>query len=399
MAGAVDRTQVAIIGAGPAGLALSHLLAREGIESVVLELRSRAYCEGRVRAGVLEHGVAQLLVDTGAGERMRREGLIHDGIELRFDRRGHRIPFRDLTGRTVRIYGQQELVKDLIALRLAQGADLRFEATDATVHGHITDRPHVTYVLNGQQRTLACDVVAGCDGFHGVCRETIPADLRRTYTFEYPYAWLGILAQAPPATQELIYACHARGFALYSMRSLSISRLYLQVPQDERIEGWPDDRIWAELQVRLEGETGWRVSEGPTLEKGITPMRSFVSEPMQHGRLYLAGDASHIVPPTGAKGLNLAIHDVLNLAEALTAWYGQRNPVMLERYTDACLARVWRAQDFSNWMTRLLHVSGDPFEHALQLARLRYVATSEAAARSLAENYVGLPRPWGRGAV
>jgi p-hydroxybenzoate 3-monooxygenase len=398
-AGVAERTQVGIIGAGPAGLMLSHLLALADIESVVLEQRSRAYCEGRVRAGVLEHDVAQLLEDTGVGERMRREGLIHDGIELRFGRRGHRISFKDLTGRTVRIYGQQEVVKDLIAHRMAEGADIRFEAEDVAIHDHTTDQPLIAYRLDGEQRTLACDVVAGCDGFHGVSRDTIPVKLRTTYSYDFPFAWLGILAKAPPATDELIYCCHERGFALYSMRSLSVSRLYLQVAPDERIEEWPDDRIWAELQVRFEADAGWRVSEGPTLEKSITPARSFVSEPMQHGRLFLAGDASHIVPPTGAKGLNLAIHDVCNLADALIRWYRQADSSLLKGYTDACLTRVWRAQDFSNWMTRLIHVSGDAFEHRLQLARLRYVATSEAAARSLAENYVGLPRYWGRGAI
>jgi p-hydroxybenzoate 3-monooxygenase len=389
-----ERTQVAIVGAGPAGLLLSHLLSLEGIETVTLELRSLEYCLGRVRAGVLEHEVAQLIADVGIGARMLREGLVHEGIELRFDGRGHRIAMTDLTGRAVTVYGQQELVKDLIEHRRAAGGDLRFEADGVVVHDHATDAPRVTFRRGDVEHELACDVVAGCDGFHGVCRDTIPADLRRAFTIAYPWAWLGILAEAPPATDELIYACHERGFALYSMRSRAVSRLYLQVSADEELGAWPDERVWDELDVRMENadDPSWRVNRGPTLEKSITPMRSFVSEPMQHGRLFLAGDASHIVPPTGAKGLNLAVHDVWNLAEALTSWYRSGSGDGLERYSTACAARVWRAEDFSAYMTRLVHVPDDPFEHRLQLARLRYVAASEAAARSLSENYVGLPR-------
>jgi p-hydroxybenzoate 3-monooxygenase len=300
----------------------------------------------------------------------------------------------DLTGRAVTVYGQQELVKDLVEHRLAAAGDLRFEAEGAAVHDHTTGEPRVTFRHDGRDHELACDVVAGCDGFHGICRETIPARLRRAFEISYPYAWLGILAQAEPATEELIYACHERGFALHSMRSRSVSRLYLQVPHDEPIEAWPDERIWDELDLRLASveDPSWQVNRGPTLEKGITPMRSFVSEPMQHGRLFLAGDASHIVPPTGAKGLNLAAHDVRNLAEALVSWYRSGSTDLLERYSDTCAARIWRAEDFSAYMTRLLHVPDDPFEHRLQLARLRYLAASEAASRSLAENYVGLPR-------
>ncbi len=389
-----ERTQVAIVGAGPAGLLLSHLLALEGIETVVLEQRSLEYCLGRVRAGVLEHDIAKLVADTGIGERMLREGLVHGGIELRFDGRGHRIPMSELTGRSVTVYGQQELVRDLVEHRLAAGGDLRFEAEHVTVHGHASDAPRVTFRHEGVAHELACDVVAGCDGFHGVCRETIPASLRREYSIVYPWAWLGILAQAAPATDELIYTCHERGFALYSMRSRQVSRLYLQVPADEELEAWPDERVWEELDRRLASveDPGWHPNRGPAIEKSVTPMRSFVSEPMQHGRLFLAGDASHIVPPTGAKGLNLAAHDVWNLAEALVSWYRTGSTGLLERYTDACSARIWRAEDFSAYMTRLLHVPDEPFEHRAQLARLRYVASSEAAARSLAENYVGLPR-------
>jgi p-hydroxybenzoate 3-monooxygenase len=389
-----ERTQVAIVGAGPAGLLLSHLLALEGIDTVTLEQRSLEYCLGRVRAGVLEHDVARLVADAGVGERMLREGLVHEGIELRFDRRAHRIAMTELTGRAVTVYGQQELVKDLVEQRQDAGGDVRFEAEEVAVHDHATDAPRVTFRRGGVEHELACDVVAGCDGFHGVCRDTIPADLRRAFTIAYPWAWLGLLAEAPPATEELVYACHERGFALYSMRSRTVSRLYLQVPAEEPIEAWPDERVWDELDLRMENadDPSWRVSRGPTLEKSITPMRSFVSEPMQHGRLFLAGDASHIVPPTGAKGLNLAAHDVWNLAEALTAWFRFGNGEGLERYSAACAARVWRAEDFSAYMTRLVHVPDDPFEHRLQLARLRYVAASEAAARSLSENYVGLPR-------
>jgi p-hydroxybenzoate 3-monooxygenase len=389
-----ERTQVAIVGAGPAGLLLSHLLSLEGIETITLEQRSLEYCLGRVRAGVLEHDVARLIADVGVGERMLREGLVHEGIELRFERRGHRIAMTDLTGRAVTVYGQQELVKDLVEHRLASGADVRFEAEDVAVRDHGTDAPRVTFRRDGVEHELACDVVAGCDGFHGVCRDAIPADLRRAYTIGYPWAWLGILAEAPPATEELIYACHERGFALYSMRSRAVSRLYLQVAADEPLDAWPDERVWDELDARMENgdDPSWRVNRGPTLEKSITPMRSFVSEPMQHGRLFLAGDASHIVPPTGAKGLNLAVHDVRNLSEALTSWYRSGSDEGLERYSQACAARVWRAEDFSAYMTRLVHVPDEPFEHKLQLARLRYVATSEAAARSLSENYVGIPR-------
>jgi p-hydroxybenzoate 3-monooxygenase len=389
-----ERTQVAIVGAGPAGLLLSQLLSLEGIATVTLELRSLEYCLGRVRAGVLEHEVARLIADVGVGARMLREGLVHEGIELRFDGCGHRIPMTDLTGRAVTVYGQQELVKDLVEHRLAAGGDLRFEAEDVVVHDHATDAPRVTFRRGGLEHELGCDIVAGCDGFHGMCRETIPAGLRRAFTIAYPWAWLGILAEAPPATDELIYACHERGFALYSMRSRAVSRLYLQVPADEPIDAWPEERVWDELDARMENgeDPSWRVNRGPTLEKSITPMRSFVSEPMQHGRLFLAGDASHIVPPTGAKGLNLAVHDVWNLSEALISWYRSGSDEGLERYSDACAARVWRAQDFSAYMTRLVHVPDEPYEHRLQLARLRYVAASEAAARSLSENYVGLPR-------
>jgi p-hydroxybenzoate 3-monooxygenase len=393
MGGRSERTQVAIVGAGPSGLLLSHLLSLEDVESVVLEQRSMEYCLARVRAGVLEHEVAALLAETGIGERMLREGLVHEGIELRFDGRAHRIAMTDLTGRHVTVYGQQELTRDLIEHRLAIGGDIRFEALDVAVHDHTTDVPYLTFRHEGREHRLDCAVVAGCDGFHGVCRDTIPVALRREARIKYPFAWLGILAQAPPATEELIYCSHDRGFALYSMRSNAVSRLYLQVAPDERIEHWPDDRIWEELDRRFACEDAdWHVSRGPTLEKSITPMRSFVCEPMQHGRLFLAGDAAHIVPPTGAKGLNLAVHDVSRLAEAIVAWLANGDDAPLQAYSSDCLARIWRAEDFSMFMTRLLHVTDDPFERSTQLARLRYIAASEAAARSLSENYVGLPR-------
>ena len=390
MATVSERTRVAIVGAGPAGLMLSHLLALEGIESVVLEQRSRAYCLARVRAGVLEHDVAQLVRDVGVGERMDRDGLVHEGIDLQVHGMPHRVDFAALTGKGVVVYGQQELTRDLIEQREAAGGDLRFEAAGVAVHD-VAGAPRVTFRHDGREHELRCDVVAGCDGFHGVCRDAVPA--ARTFETAYPFAWLGILAHAQPATEELVYASHEHGFALYSMRSPTVSRLYLQVPADERIDDWPDDRIWDELDVRFarRADPAFRVGRGPTIEKGITPMRSFVTEPMQHGRLFLAGDAAHIVPPTGAKGLNLAVHDTKTLAAALTRWFASNDASSLERYTDDCLARIWRAEDFSLFMTRLLHRPDDAFERRAQLARLRYVCSSEAAQRSLAENYVGLP--------
>ena len=388
----VERTQVAIVGAGPAGLLLSQLLALEGIESVVLEQRSREYCLARVRAGVLEHDVAQLIRDVGVGGRMDRDGLVHEGIDLQVDGVRHRVDFAALTGKGVIVYGQQELTRDLIEHREAAGGDLRFEAAGVALRDIASDAPHVTFRHGGSDHELHCAVVAGCDGFHGVCRDEIPPSLRRTFEAAYPFAWLGILAQAEPATDELIYASHERGFALYSMRSHTVSRLYLQVPPDEHIDDWPDERIWDELDVRFarRDDPSFRVGRGATIEKSVTPMRSFVSEPMQYGRLFLAGDAAHIVPPTGAKGLNLAVHDVKTLAAALKRWFASHHASSLERYTEDCLARIWRAEDFSLFMTRLLHRPDDPFERRTQLARLRYLCSSEAAQRSLAENYVGL---------
>jgi p-hydroxybenzoate 3-monooxygenase len=385
------RTQVGIVGAGPAGLTLAHLLHLRGIESVILEARSREYVEQRVRAGVLEQGTVDLLVGTGLGERLRREGIVHSGIELRFGGEGHRIPMSDLTGgRAITIYGQQEVVKDLIGARLAYDGPLLFDTADVALHDLDTERPRITYVHDGRPDELECDVIAGCDGFHGVCRDSIPPGVLELHEREYPFGWLGILATVAPSTDELIYAYHERGFALHSLRSPKLSRLYLQVDPDEPIDDWPDERVWGELHLRFERD-GWTLREGPIIEKGITPMRSFVAEPMQHGRLYLAGDAAHIVPPTGAKGLNVAVHDVKVLAEALEEWYRSGSTELLESYSATCLRRVWRVQDFSNYMTTLLHrLEADGFEDRLQRARLAYVCSSEAAARSLAENYVGL---------
>jgi p-hydroxybenzoate 3-monooxygenase len=388
------RTQVAIIGAGPAGLMLSHLLALQNIDSVVLEHRDRDYVEQRVRAGVLEQGTVDLLRAAGVAEHMDREGLVHHGIELRFARRGHRIPMSELTGgRTVMIYGQQEVVKDLIRVRLQAGGQILFGVEAIGVDDITSSSPVVRYKQDDEVREVQCDVVAGCDGFHGVSRSAIPREALTVFDHEYPFAWLGILAAVVPSTEELIYAYSDRGFALHSLRSQEISRLYIQCRPDEDIERWPDERIWEELQLRLATEDGWTLATGPILEKGITAMRSFVVEPLQYGRLFLAGDAAHIVPPTGAKGLNLAIGDVRALAEALITWYKTGNADQLENYSTTCLRRIWRAEHFAWWMTEMLHRHEDDesgFQRRLQLAQLQYVCSSTAAATSLAENYVGL---------
>jgi p-hydroxybenzoate 3-monooxygenase len=387
-----ERTQVGIVGAGPAGLMLARLLELEGIETIVLEDRSREHVEHRIRAGVLEQRTADLLVDTGVGERLRREGIVHHGIELQFDGERHRIPLSELAdGRSIVIYGQTEVVKDLIAARLESGLPLLFEVAEVSVHDLESTRPRIRFRHDGEERELACDVIAGCDGFHGVCRPSIPDGVLSSFSREYPYGWLGILAEVEPSNDELVYSHHANGFALLSLRSAQLSRLYLQCAPDEDLEKWPDDRIWSELQTRL-GVEGWVLAEGPVLEKGVTGMRSFVVEPMQHGRLFLAGDAAHIVPPTGAKGLNLAIADVRLLAEALVGWYGTGDEGLLDAYSANCLRRVWRAEHFSWWMTSMLHrpPGDDPFDLKLQLSQLRYLVTSKVAAAGLAENYVGL---------
>ena len=385
-----SRTQVGIVGAGPAGLLLAHLLAMRGVDAIVVENRSRDYCEARQRAGLLEAGTVELLRSVGLGKRMDAEGIEHSGIYLQFLGERHHLDFRSLTGgRWVTIYAQTEIVKDLIAARLAAGGAIEFNASDVSVSGVASDRPVLSYVdESGVAHELSCDVIAGCDGFHGICRPLVP-DLS-VYERTYPYAWLGILANAAPSTDELIYSRHTDGFALYSMRSHEVSRLYLQVPPDEPVENWPDDRIWAELQKRFALD-GWSVSEGEITDKSVTAMRSFVAGPMRHGRLFLAGDAAHIVPPTGAKGLNLALSDVVILATALIAALRDGSWELADAYSGTCLERVWRATHFSWWMTSMLHVAPgqDPFDSQLQLAQLRYVTSSPAAALSLAENYSG----------
>ena len=380
------RTQVGIVGAGPAGLTLAMLLHQAGIETVVLEARDRAYVENRVRAGLLEQNTVDLMRELGVADRLDQEGLEHNGIYLRYHDHNHYVDMAALTGRHITIYGQQEVVKDLTEALLDRGVPVRFEVSDVALHDIETGHPRITYTYDGQADELTCDAIAGCDGFHGVSRPLIAEHITE-YEYVYQFGWLGILAEAPPATDELIYAWHEDGFALYTMRSQEISRLYLQVDADEDIDHWPDDRIWSELHARLGS-----VNAGRIFDKGITPMRSYVAEPMQHGRLFLAGDSAHIVPPTGAKGLNLAVNDVRILAPALTELIRNGKTERADGYTDAALNRVWRAQDFSNYMTQMLHDLGDgAFQRQVQLARLGYVDRSEAAARSLAENYVGLP--------
>jgi p-hydroxybenzoate 3-monooxygenase len=383
------RTQVGIVGAGPAGLTLGRLLEREGIASVILEDRSREYVEARIRAGVLEQGIADLLREAGVGERMAREGIVHYGIELQFEGERHRIAFDELIGEGIVIYGQTEVVKDLIAARLESQLPLLFEVSDVSVED-LESKPKLRFRHDGREETIECDLIAGCDGFHGVCRPSIPAGVLSEFSREYPFGWLGILAAVAPSIDELVYSGHERGFALLSLRTPELSRYYIQCAPNENVERWSDDAIWAELQARV-GLDGWTLEEGPILEKGVTGMRSYVVEPMQYGRLFLAGDAAHIVPPTGAKGLNLALRDVGLLAEAIAESYGGDDSA-LESYSGRCLRRVWRAEHFSWWMTSMLHrpPDEDPFDWRLRLSQLRYVASSEAAARSLAENYVGL---------
>lgn len=387
------RTQVGIVGAGPAGLVLSQLLHLKGIESVVLENCSRQHVEERVRAGVLEQNTVDLLNEMGLGERMKRQGLVHHGIELRFGGRGHRIDFDDLTdGRAVTIYAQNEVIKDLTNARLKTGAQIIFEVEDVSLHDFESPKPNIQFRHQANSETLQCDFIAGCDGFHGVCRPAIAAALT-LYERVYPFAWLGILANAAPSSEELIYCHHQRGFALHSMRSPQITRLYLQCDPEENLANWPDDEIWTELQNRFDTADGWKLNRGEITQKGITGMRSFVAEPMQRGRLFLAGDAAHIVPPTGAKGLNLAVADVRILTAAIVDFYRTGRRELLDKYSETCLRRVWKVQRFSWWMTSMLHrLPGDnPFDQRRQLAELDYVTSSRAASQSLAENYVGLP--------
>ena len=385
------RTQVGIVGAGPAGLMLSHLLHRAGIDSIIVENRSRAYCEARVRAGLQEHWVAQMLIDTGVGERLKREAMVHDGIYIAFNGEARHIDFRKLIGKQVFIYDQKEVVTDLIARRLADGGQIHFEVEDVSVHEFSTDRPVIRFRHGGKPQQIECDLIAGCDGFHGICRPSIPAAQWRGYDRVYPFGWLGILSESPPPDKELIYCYHDRGFALFSMRGPQLSRLYLQCAVDEDIEAWPDGRIWDELEARLGGVRPLR--RGKVLQKGITPMRSYVTEPMQSGRLFLAGDAAHIVPPTGAKGMNLAMADVRVLARAIEAFAKSGRSDLLENYSKTCLNRVWKGQRFSWWMTQMLHRHGSDidFDTKRQIAEIDYVTGSEAAMTSLAENYAGLP--------
>ncbi len=392
----VERTQIGIVGAGPAGLVLSHLLAQAGVESFVIEKHSRDYIEHRVRAGLLEHRTVELLRERGLAERMLELGQPHRGTELRFDGRRHRIPYSDLyDGRTMLVYPQQELVADLVRVRLASGRPIAFESDDVTLHDFETDSPTIRYLEAGEQRELQCDFVAGCDGFHGVSRQSIPPGRLTQFDFDLPFAWLGIIAAVPPSTSEIIYALHERGFAGHMLRTSEISRFYLQVEPDDDIANWPDDRIWFELRTRLATSDGWTLKEGPILEKSITGMRSYIAEPMRHGRLFLAGDAAHIVPPSGAKGMNLAISDARVLAEALTAWYRDGNDALMAAYSSTCLRRVWRVQEFSNWMSWMIHnipdhVPDAPFRRRLQRAQLEYVTSSPAGGAMFAENYVGL---------
>ncbi len=385
------RARVGIVGSGPAGLLLSHILHLEGIDSVILENRSRDYCEARVRAGLMEQWAVEMLIETGVGERLRREGLVHDGIYLGFSGALHHLDFQNLVGKRVTIYGQQEVVKDLIAKRLSDGGAVLFECSDVVLQGADGSSPSIAFSHDGRSQTLECDFIAGCDGFHGTSRPSVPASRLAVYEREYPFGWLGILANAPPVADELIYSYHSRGFALFSMRSPSVVRYYIQCRPDEKLEDWPDEKIWDELEARLGGVRPLR--RGPITEKLVAPMRSFVAEPMRHGRLFLAGDSAHIVPPTGAKGMNLAFADVRVLARALTAFYRSGDTAGLETYSDTALRRVWKAQRFSWWMTRLLHLFPDenPFDRKRQVAELDYLVSSESAARSLAENYAGLP--------
>lgn len=387
------KTKVAIIGAGPSGLLLGQLLHKHGVENVILEARTPEYVLGRIRAGVLEQGMMNLMREAGAGERMDREGYVHEGFALSFAGRKERIDLKGLTGgSTVMVYGQTEVTRDLMAAREAAGAVTVYEATDVQPHDFETDRPYVTFTKDGQQVRLDCDYIAGCDGFHGVSRKSAPQDKIRTFERVYPFGWLGVLSRTPPVDHELIYANHERGFALCSMRNEMLTRYYVQCPLDDKIEDWSDERFWNELKTRLPDDVAARLVTGPTIEKSIAPLRSFVCEPMQFGRLFLVGDAAHIVPPTGAKGLNLAASDVNTLYKVLVRRYETGDEGALAQYSEKALRRIWKAERFSWWMTSLLHKFGDdPFNQRMQLADLDYFTSSEAGLRTIAENYVGLP--------
>jgi p-hydroxybenzoate 3-monooxygenase len=385
------RIQVGIVGAGPAGLMLSHLLHLAGIESIILENRSRAYIESRIRAGLIEQWASDLLVETGVGARMQREGMFHNGVYFAFGGALHYINFRELVGKGVTVYGQQEVIKDLVTRRLADGGQILFDVADVSIHDFSGKAPKIRFWHGGREQELICDFIGGCDGFHGICRPSIPASALTSYDREYPFAWVGVLSESPPPEDELIYSYHERGFALYTMRSPTLARLYLQCAPDDDIENWADGRIWEELTLRLGGTR--QLAQGVLLQKGITAMRSFVLEPMQYGRLFLAGDSAHIQPPTGAKGMNLALADVVVLSRAIVEFYRSGADDLLQRYSAICLRRVWKAQRFSWWMTQLFHLdpSHNAFDRKRQLAELDYVTSSPAAGRSLAENYAGLP--------
>ncbi|MFD5096832.1 4-hydroxybenzoate 3-monooxygenase [Amycolatopsis thailandensis] len=387
------RTPVAIVGAGPAGLLLSHLLDLAGVESVIVETRSREYVEARIRAGILEQSTVDLLRAAGLADRLDREGDEHRGIHLQWPEERHHLDFVDLVGRSVTVYGQTEVTKDLGKARAAAGQQIHYEVTDTAVHDLETDKPYVTFTSpDGTPQRLDADVVVGCDGSFGPCRTAIPDAAKQTWERTYPYSWLGVLADVAPSTDELIYAWHPDGFAMHSMRSATVSRLYLQVPNGTDIGTWSDEQIWEALATRLgHGQDGWTLTPGPITEKSVLPMRSFVQQPMRHGRLFLAGDAAHIVPPTGAKGLNLAVADVALLAPALAALLRDKDSTLADAYSDTALRRVWRCTHFSWWMTTMLHQSGDPFDRQLQLSQLRWLARSEAGRAGLAENYAGLP--------
>ncbi|WP_109479597.1 4-hydroxybenzoate 3-monooxygenase [Paraburkholderia sp. C35] len=385
------RTQVGIIGAGPAGLLLSHLLHLQGIDSVVLESRSREQIESTIRAGVLEQGTMDLLTETGVGERMKAEGALHHGFELAFEGKRRRIDLTDLTGKAITVYAQHEVIKDLVAARVAAQGALKFEVSDVSLHDIDGTTPVIRYRHQGEAHELQCDFIIGCDGSQGISRNAIPEALRRDYQRVYPFGWFGILVEAPPSSDELIYARHERGFALVSTRSPNVQRMYFQCDPKDTVDHWSDDRIWAEMHARVDSDDGHQVVEGKIFQKNIVGMRSFVSTTMQHGRLFLAGDAAHIVPPTGAKGLNLAVSDVRILSAALCAFYKEDRSDLLESYSETALKRIWRAEHFSYWMTRMMHRLDDasPFEQQLQVAELEHVTTSRSAAISMAENYVG----------